>query len=203
MNFRVSLLIGCATSWYVPSGRFRLGMATNIPLVPSMILSPRITNASLNVMLAKAFSLSSSRSDIRTSVISSVIPCHPPRVPDLDPSKSLGPQPRLWPRIALPPSWGTLDSRTSDYVDAAFQSSNHTNLSAPARDSLRGPHRFVEGTYDTIKSRPAPRQQRSHRAAANDCALQLCKTWEFWKDNVLENVVHRVRNRAPLPATDR
>src|SRR5258706_3191594 len=95
MNLRVSLLMGCATSWYVPSGRFRLGIATNIPLVPSMILRPRITKASLNVMLANALSLSSSLSDTRTSVISSVITCHPPRVPDLDPSKSFGHQPQL------------------------------------------------------------------------------------------------------------
>src|SRR5881628_121584 len=168
MNLRVSLLMGCATSWYVPSGRFRLGIATNIPFVPSMILRPRITKASLNVILANALSLSSSLRDTRTSVISSVIPCHPPRVPDLDPSKSFGPQPALWPRITLPPPRGTRTSHTSRNEDAALQSSDHTNIHAPARDSLRGPHRFVERARDTVDCRSAPRQKRFHRAGADE-----------------------------------
>ena len=37
--------MGCAMSWYDPSGFLRLGIATNMPFVPSMILSPRTTNA--------------------------------------------------------------------------------------------------------------------------------------------------------------
>ena len=58
-------LIGCARSWCWPSGRLRLGIATNSPELPRMILSPRITNESFSVMLTKALSLSSFRSETR------------------------------------------------------------------------------------------------------------------------------------------
>src|SRR5262249_35055219 len=53
----------------------RLGMATNEPLVPSMIFRSRTTKASLNVTEQKACrrSLLSSMSLMRTSVISTVV----------------------------------------------------------------------------------------------------------------------------------
>src|SRR5215510_2619318 len=55
----------------------RLGMATNEPLVPSMILRSRMTKASSNVTEQKAwrrsFSLWSSMSLIRTSVITTAV----------------------------------------------------------------------------------------------------------------------------------
>src|SRR6516225_7437038 len=56
---------------------FRLGMATNEPLVPSMIFRSRTTKASANVTEQKAcrrsFSLLSSMSLIRTSVMTTVV----------------------------------------------------------------------------------------------------------------------------------
>src|SRR3954468_15428637 len=56
---------------------FRLGMATNEPLVPSMILRSRTTKASSNVTEQKAcrrsFSWPSSMSLIRTSVMTTVV----------------------------------------------------------------------------------------------------------------------------------
>src|SRR5207244_5143612 len=55
----------------------RLGMATNEPLVPSMIFRSRTTKASSNVTEQKAirrsFSLWSSMSLMRTSVITTVV----------------------------------------------------------------------------------------------------------------------------------
>src|SRR3954453_16892983 len=55
----------------------RLGMATNEPLVPSMILRSRTTKASSNVTEQKAcrrsFSLLSSMSLMRTSVLTTVV----------------------------------------------------------------------------------------------------------------------------------
>src|SRR5262249_61436489 len=45
-------------------------MATNRPELPRMTLRPRMTKESLRVMLTKAFSLSSLRSETLTSVIS-------------------------------------------------------------------------------------------------------------------------------------
>src|SRR5258708_32270908 len=59
------------------SVNLRLGMATNEPLVPSMIFRSRTTNASSNVTEQKAcrrsFSLLSSMSLIRTSVMTTVV----------------------------------------------------------------------------------------------------------------------------------
>src|SRR6266571_1781825 len=66
--------MGWARSWCCPSGRFRLGIATNSPEFPRMILSPRTTNESLSVMLTNALSLSSFLNETLTSVIS--IMCH-------------------------------------------------------------------------------------------------------------------------------
>ena len=69
IHSRVSMLIGWAMSWNVPSRRLRLGMAMNSPDAPSMILSPLITNAFSRVMLANPFNLLSSRNVILISVL--------------------------------------------------------------------------------------------------------------------------------------
>src|SRR5207249_890466 len=70
---RVTSLIGWARSWCWPSGRLRLGIATNSPEFPRITLSPRMTNESLSVMLTKALSFSSFLSETRTSVISIMV----------------------------------------------------------------------------------------------------------------------------------
>src|SRR6266850_1876055 len=129
-------------------------MATNIPFVPSMIFRPRITKASLNVMLAKAFSLSSSLSEIRTSVISSPMPSYhlefwtsilrspwDPLIPGADP-------------VVRSPA-----SRIPGYRDAALSGPQDADVRMALRDGRCHRMGFDFRTRQREETRTAPRHQ--------------------------------------------
>src|SRR6266446_1265819 len=174
-------------------------MATNMPFVPSMILSPRMTKESLKVILANAFSLSSSRREIRTSEISSVIPS-PPRVPDLDPSKSLGsiagsdpshpPNLSAWSRPSL-----LCELRQRD---ASFGGTHDVEACAQVGNSVRGRLGLLSRQCEPENRGTTTGQKGSQNTARVERASESCNHLEFRQDNVLEIIVKMRRDRVPF-----